>query len=66
MKVDEDNRRYIKNVGTCALTLIIYEGKVIVANSGDSEAIIINDNSKGSYDYRKLNERLSTGNKNER
>lgn len=31
----------IKNVGTCALTIVIYNQKIYVANCGDSEAIVV-------------------------
>lgn len=31
----------IKNVGTCGITALIYNNKVYIANSGDSQAIFI-------------------------
>jgi len=35
------NNRKIKNVGSCGLTIVIYEQKIYVANCGDSEAIAV-------------------------
>jgi len=34
------NKR-VKNIGSCALTVLIHDNKIYVANSGDSQAIIV-------------------------
>jgi hypothetical protein len=33
--------RKLRGVGSCAITAVIFKGHVIVANSGDSQAMII-------------------------
>lgn len=35
------NSKKIKSVGTCALTIVIYQKKIYVASCGDSEAIVV-------------------------
>ena len=57
--------RKIKKMGTCALTLIVLDNKVYVANCGDSQAIIVS-NSMGNIEFTKLNRRLSVNNPQER
>lgn len=63
MKMDKDfyefvfkslaalNTKKIKGVGTCALTVVIFNEKIYVANCGDSEAIAVlkDEQSKISY-----------------
>lgn len=60
------NNRKIKNVGTCALTLVVYNKKVYVANCGDSEALLVSKSADGTISYTELNERLSVNNPVER
>ena len=55
----------IKHVGSCALTLLLHKNRVYVANSGDSQAIIIK-NASNTVDFVKLNSKLSTNNPKER
>ncbi len=35
------NSKKIKSVGTCGLTIVIYQKKIYVASCGDSEAIVV-------------------------
>jgi serine/threonine protein phosphatase PrpC len=57
----------IKSLGTCALTVIIYNQKIYVANCGDSEAIAVLLNpTDNKISYLSLNERFSANNLVER
>lgn len=56
------NNRKIRNVGTCGLTIVIYNKKVYVANCGDSEAILVSQSASGDIKYTELNQRLSVNN----
>ena len=38
------NNRKIRNVGTCGITVLIYNDKIFVANCGDSQAILLTAN----------------------
>ena len=38
--------RKIKRMGTCALTIVIFNNKIYVANCGDSQAIAISNSLK--------------------
>lgn len=49
------NNRKIRGVGTCALTAIIYNKKIYVANCGDSEAIAVLKNKDDLVTYIELN-----------
>lgn len=60
------NNRKIRNVGTCALTIVIYNKKIYAANSGDSEAIAVSQGKNLQITYTELNERLSVNNPAER
>lgn len=60
------NNRKIKNIGTCALTIILYEKKIYVANCGDSEAIVVSKDKQNKISYTPLNDRLSVNNPAER
>lgn len=63
MKMDKDfyefvfkslaalNNKKIKGVGTCALTVVIFNEKIYVANCGDSEAIAVLKNEKSEISY---------------
>jgi serine/threonine protein phosphatase PrpC len=35
------NNKKLKGIGTCAITAVLFKGHIIVANSGDSQAMII-------------------------
>jgi serine/threonine protein phosphatase PrpC len=35
------NNRKLRGVGTCAITAVLFKGYIIVANSGDSQAMLI-------------------------
>ena len=35
------NNRKVKHVGSCALTVLLYKNHIYVANSGDSQAIVV-------------------------
>lgn len=60
------NNKKIRNVGTCALTIVIWNQKIYVANCGDSEAIIVSKGKDSDVKYIELNERLSVSNPAER
>lgn len=60
------NNKKIRNVGTCALTIVICNKKIYVANCGDSEAIIVSKGKDSDVKYIELNERLSVNNPAER
>ncbi len=49
------NNRKIKNVGTCALTVVVYNKKIYVANCGDSEALLVSKSADGEISYIELN-----------
>ena len=59
------HNRKIRNVGTCGLTVIVCDNYIYVANCGDSQAILINEE-ETRIGYKKLNERLSVNNIEER
>lgn len=59
------HNRKIRNVGTCGLTIIVCDNYIYVANCGDSQAILINEE-EARIGYTKLNERLSVNNIEER
>jgi pyruvate dehydrogenase phosphatase len=59
------NNRKIKNVGTCALTVLIYEQRIYVANCGDSEAIAVSKDPDCRVEFTPLNDRLSVNNPQE-
>lgn len=48
-------------MGSCGLTVIICDNIIYVANCGDSQAILINEE-ESRIGYKKLNERLSVNN----
>jgi serine/threonine protein phosphatase PrpC len=50
--------RKIKNAGTCALTVVVVDNTVYVANSGDSEAILIYEKEENQNCYT-LNHRFN-------
>lgn len=58
------NRR-IRSVGTCGLSVVVVNDYIYVANCGDSQAIVVTDDFD-NLEFVKLNERLSTGNPQER
>jgi pyruvate dehydrogenase phosphatase len=58
------NRR-IRNIGTCGLSVVVANDYIYVANCGDSQAIVVTDDFD-NLEFVKLNERLSTGNPQER
>ncbi len=53
----------IKNVGTCAITAIVFNDKVYVGNAGDSQGIFIVSDSKSLIRTEKMNERLNVNNR---
>ena len=55
----------IKSIGTCGITVVIYNSKVYVANCGDSMAMIVTED-EGRVDFVSLHERLSVNNPKER
>ncbi len=55
----------IKNIGTCGLTVIVYNSNIYVANCGDSMAIVVTEE-EGHINYVNLHERLSVNNPAER
>lgn len=38
------NNYKLKGIGTCAITVVLLKDNIIVANSGDSQAIVISQN----------------------
>lgn len=53
-------------MGSCGLTVIIYDHKLYVANCGDSEAIAVLKDSDKKVIFKDLNTRLSVNNPLER
>lgn len=51
-------------MGSCSLTAVQYEGKLYVANSGDSKGVIISINHK-DISILKVNKKLNAGSKKE-
>jgi serine/threonine protein phosphatase PrpC len=54
----------MKNVGTCALTVVVSNNRVYVANAGDSKGILIFEQGE-NMGCVKLNRKFNTASKHE-
>jgi pyruvate dehydrogenase phosphatase len=52
-------------VGSCALTTIIHDNKLYVANAGDSKAVLLRKKADGSYEAIKVSKTFNANKKYE-